>query len=94
MHCTSVKIIEAQQASVCYIYKNINPLNAEFNPICHLLAILGAHHILHVSKVRIKLKLLKINATIWFNKMCKIKHLKPNYINIKVNGEKSKDKIH
>jgi len=89
-----VKIIEAQQASVCYIYKNINPLNAEFNPICHLLAILGAHHILHVSKVRIKLKLLKINATIWFNKMCKIKHLKPNYINIKVNGEKSKDKIH
>jgi len=26
-----------------------NPLNAELNPICHLLALFGAHHILHVS---------------------------------------------
>jgi len=31
-----------------------NPLNAELNPICHLLALLEAHHILHVSKVRVK----------------------------------------
>ena len=31
---------------------NINPLNAEINPICHLLASLGAHHILHVSRIR------------------------------------------
>ena len=30
----------------------INPLNAELNPICHLLALLGAHHILYVSKIR------------------------------------------
>ena len=30
----------------------INPLNAELNPICHLLALLEAHHILHVSKIR------------------------------------------
>jgi len=28
-----------------------NPLNAELNPICHLLALLGAHHILHVSRI-------------------------------------------
>ena len=34
---------------------NINPLNAELNPICHLLALLGAHHILHVSRIRVKL---------------------------------------
>ena len=27
-----------------------NTLNAELNPICHLLALLGAHHILHVSR--------------------------------------------
>jgi len=27
-----------------------NPLNAELNPTCHLLALLGAHHILHVSR--------------------------------------------
>ena len=32
----------------------LNPLNAELNPICQLLALLGAHHILHVSKIRVK----------------------------------------
>jgi hypothetical protein len=32
----------------------INPLNAESNPICHLLALLGAHHIFHVSRIRVK----------------------------------------
>jgi hypothetical protein len=31
----------------------ITPLNAELNPICHLLALLGGHHILHVSRVRV-----------------------------------------
>ena len=31
----------------------INLLNAEINPICHLLALLGAHHILHVSRIRV-----------------------------------------
>ena len=33
-----------------------NPLNAELNPICHLLALLGAHHIFHVSGLRVKLR--------------------------------------
>jgi hypothetical protein len=32
----------------------INPLNAKLNPICHLLALLGAHPILHVSRIRVK----------------------------------------
>jgi hypothetical protein len=31
----------------------INSLNTELNPICHLLALLGAHHILHVSRIRV-----------------------------------------
>jgi hypothetical protein len=31
----------------------IDPLNAELNPICHLLAFLGAHHIFHVSRIRV-----------------------------------------
>jgi hypothetical protein len=31
-----------------------NLLNAESNPICHLLALLGAHHILYVSRIRVK----------------------------------------
>jgi len=31
----------------------INPLNAKLNPVCHPLALLGAHHILHVSRLRV-----------------------------------------
>jgi len=30
-----------------------NPLNAELNPICYLLALFGAHHFLHVSRIRV-----------------------------------------
>jgi len=29
-------------------------LNAKLNSICHLLALLGAHHIFHVSRIRVK----------------------------------------
>ena len=32
-----------------------NPLNPELNPICYLLTLLGAHHFLHVSRIRVKL---------------------------------------
>ena len=32
----------------------INPLNAKLNPICYLQALLEAHHILHVSRIRVK----------------------------------------
>jgi len=32
----------------------VNPLNPELNPICYLLALLGAHHFLHVSRIRVK----------------------------------------
>jgi len=31
----------------------INPLNAELNPFCYLLALL-AHHFLHVGRIRVK----------------------------------------
>ena len=36
------------------ILSTINPLNAELNPIRHLVALVGARHILHVSRVRVK----------------------------------------
>ena len=32
-----------------------NSLNAELNPICHLLALLRAHRFLHFSRIRVKL---------------------------------------
>jgi len=37
------------------IWSEINPLKPELNPICYLLALLGAHHFLHVSRIRVKL---------------------------------------
>ena len=44
--------------------KLINPLNAELNPICHLLALLGAHHILHVSGLRVNTdQILKVKLS-------------------------------
>jgi hypothetical protein len=30
-----------------------NPLNAELNPIRHLLALVGAHHFVHVRRIRV-----------------------------------------
>ena len=35
---------------------HFNPLNAKLNPICHLLALLGAHRILYVSSIKVKIK--------------------------------------
>ena len=36
-----------------------NPLNPELNSISYLLALLGAHHFLHVSSIRVKLLTFK-----------------------------------
>ena len=33
-----------------------------------------------------RLKLLKTNAGVWFNKICKTKQLTPKYFSIKING--------
>ena len=38
------------------------------------------------------LKLLKTNAAIWFNKICRDRQLKPKYISFKINGRKQQDK--
>jgi hypothetical protein len=45
------------EATIIFLDKSINPLKAELNPICHLLALLGAHHILHISGLRVKYRL-------------------------------------
>ena len=38
----------------CRILVSFNTLNPELNPICCLLALLVAHHFLHVSRIRVK----------------------------------------
>ena len=40
--------------------QKINPLNPELNPICCLLALLGVHHFLHVSRIRVKSLTLRV----------------------------------
>ena len=37
-----------------------NTLNAELNPICYLLALLGTHHFLHISRIRVKSLTLRL----------------------------------
>ena len=41
--------------TVCSIWF-INPLNTKLNPICHLLALLGAHPLQHFSRIRVNLR--------------------------------------
>ena len=48
-------IMTEMSVVVINLYHWINPLNPELNPICYLLALLGAHHFLHVSRIRVKL---------------------------------------
>jgi hypothetical protein len=43
---------------------NINPLNAELNPIRHLLVLVGAGHIVHVSRIRVKRDLQRVEGCV------------------------------
>jgi hypothetical protein len=51
--CYQTQLLYSAVGSELFIWC-INPLNAKLNPICHLLALFGAHHILHVSRIRFK----------------------------------------
>ena len=50
LHTYTLKCTHTHTHSLSYL----NPLNAKLNLICHLLALLGAHHILHISRIRVK----------------------------------------
>jgi hypothetical protein len=39
---------------------SVNPLNAKLNPICPLAALFGAHHILHVSRIRVNVRIVSV----------------------------------
>ena len=49
----SVRLAAANRIPVCW-RMDFNPLKPELNLICHLLALLGAHHFLHVSRISVK----------------------------------------
>jgi hypothetical protein len=47
--------LEGRSTPVLYIgHTVLNTSNAELNPVCRLLALLAAHPILHISKIRVK----------------------------------------
>jgi hypothetical protein len=59
MHCcVSTATMVYAKAPYCYVTRTFsmlfNPLNAELNPICHLLALLGGETIVVVSRLRVK----------------------------------------
>jgi len=39
-------------------FRIFGPSNAELNPICHLLALVEAHHIPHVSRIRVNIEVI------------------------------------
>ena len=41
----------------------INPLNAELNSIYHFLALLGVHHILYLSRIRVNMLQIEHRAS-------------------------------
>jgi len=52
-----------------FLNTNFNSLNAELNPIWHLLSLLGTHPILHISRIRVKeqnVKITTVNKVIHF----------------------------
>jgi len=63
--CSCGNCAEAIGLSQGSITPDINLLNAKLNPICHLLALLGAHLILHVSRIRTNVLLLCVCVYIY-----------------------------
>ena len=51
-----VSILQDHHQALKYMHSYLcfNPLNAELNPICHLLALLGGATIVVVSRLRVK----------------------------------------
>jgi len=43
-----------------FVNPMVNTLNAELNPIWYLLALLGVHHFLHLSRIRVKSLTLRL----------------------------------
>ena len=51
---TSSQTARRRIAILVVLICSLSPSNVQLNPICHLLALLGAHYILHVSRIRVK----------------------------------------
>jgi hypothetical protein len=74
---TAIKVVQINLFPVLHIFQilnhrslrvplqlHLNPLNAELNPICNLLVLLGAHLIIHISGIRVKSNFTQFQ-TVW-----------------------------
>ena len=59
-HWMQYRNVKKKTVLKTHVLQDFNPLNAELNPICCLLALLGAHHFLHVSRIRVKSLTLRL----------------------------------
>jgi len=51
--CRPINSCRRFEGSYC-LHLQVNPLKPELNPIGYFLALLGAHHFLHISRIRVK----------------------------------------
>jgi hypothetical protein len=76
-HTFSLELLSRVQYSTDKL-RLVNPLNTELNPICHLLALLEAHHILHVSRIWLtftrKSRFLFVMCIYWLHSFSKCTH--------------------
>jgi hypothetical protein len=70
------------------LFQKFNPLNTELNPICHLLALLGAHHILHFSSLRVNVKGKAVPLQAWRGPESSRKLRFPDYMTTTQDGGK------
>ena len=57
-------------SSISFLHQTLSPLNAELNPICHLLALLGGATIQVVSRLRVKIDRTVLHCNMSFIVTC------------------------
>jgi hypothetical protein len=60
LNCYQANIQKPEYGMLSQLPEQFNPLNPKLNPICSLLALLGAHHFLHVSRIGVKSLTLRL----------------------------------
>jgi hypothetical protein len=59
---------------ILILWAVLNPLHSKLYPICHLLALLGSHHILHINRIKVNTQSCKIIYITSFS------HLKGSFV--------------
>jgi hypothetical protein len=68
--------------------QTINTLNAELNPICHLLTLSGAHPIVHINSIRVKTPVIIIPTILLLSNLIKLLSVKSVLASIELKTDK------